>query len=120
MIPKDTDSGLLHSTEGGIVGFNFNNIFDIDATQEEVFSAIAEQKVVDVFRGLNSTIVSTGLAMYGVFVYITVPTPCSLTAFNNVTPCCSSPMAKLALGKRSQYLVVTLFSNAALFHAQLD
>lgn len=58
VIPKDTDSGLLHSSEDGTVGFNFNSIFDVEATQEEVFSTIAEQKVVDVFRGLNATIVS--------------------------------------------------------------
>lgn len=59
-IPPETDSGLLHSHDEGVIGFNFNDIFDIDATQEQVFEQIAKQKVLDIFSGVNATVFAYG------------------------------------------------------------
>jgi len=59
-IPPETDSGLIHSNDEGVIGFNFNNVFSTDATQEQVFEHIAKQKVLDIFSGLNATVFAYG------------------------------------------------------------
>ena len=60
VIPPETDSGLVHSNEDGIVGFNFNDVFDVDVSQEDVYERIALNKVMDVFNGINSTVFAYG------------------------------------------------------------
>lgn len=58
-IPHGADPGLVHNNPSGFVSFSFNEVFDIDATQEDVFSKI-QPMVMDIFQGMNSTVLAYG------------------------------------------------------------
>ena len=58
-IPQDADPGLIHNNPSGFVSFSFNEVFDIDATQEDVFNKI-QPMVQDIFNGMNSTVLAYG------------------------------------------------------------
>lgn len=58
-IPPGADPGLVHNNPSGFVSFSFNEVFDIDATQEDVFMKI-KPMVMDIFNGMNSTVLAYG------------------------------------------------------------
>ena len=58
-IPQGADPGLVHNNPSGFVSFSFNQVFDIDATQDDVFAKI-QPMVMDVFEGMNSTVLAYG------------------------------------------------------------
>jgi kinesin family protein 6/9 len=58
-IPQGADPGLVHNNPSGFVSFSFNEVFDIDATQDDVFNKI-QPMVMDVFEGINSTVLAYG------------------------------------------------------------
>ena len=60
-IPLDADPGLLHNNSySGILEFQFDKVFNVNASQEEVFSSVAKSKIDAVFDGVNSTIFAYG------------------------------------------------------------
>lgn len=58
-IPIGADPGLVHNNKSGYIGFTFNDIFDIDSTQEDIFNRIIDM-IIDIFNGINSTIFAYG------------------------------------------------------------
>ncbi len=60
-IPSDADPGLVHNnSQTGKLKFEFDRVFDVDATQDEVFAAIAQTKVHEALDGINCTIFAYG------------------------------------------------------------
>mmetsp|Transcript_18695 Transcript_18695/g.27048 ORF Transcript_18695/g.27048 Transcript_18695/m.27048 type:complete len:769 (-) Transcript_18695:208-2514(-) len=58
-IPFGADPGLVHNNASGFIPFTFNEVFDMDAKQEDVFSYIQDM-VLDIFDGINSTVLAYG------------------------------------------------------------
>lgn len=60
-IPLDADPGLLHNNSySGLLQFQFDQIFDVSATQNGVFTVVAKSKIEAIFDGINSTIFAYG------------------------------------------------------------
>jgi len=60
-IPLDADPGLVHNNSAtGTLKYEFDNVFDASATQEEVFQTIAREKVLDALEGVNCTVFAYG------------------------------------------------------------
>ena len=59
-IPDDADPGISHNNASGILDYEFDKVFDSDASQNSVFESIAMEKILDVFDGINSTIFAYG------------------------------------------------------------
>ena len=59
-IPDDADPGISHNSATGILEYEFDKVFDADASQSEVFESIAKEKILHVFDGINSTIFAYG------------------------------------------------------------
>ena len=58
-IPDGADPGLVHYYTSGYISFTFNRVFDVDVTQDDVFLAV-EDMILDIFKGINSTILAYG------------------------------------------------------------
>lgn len=58
-IPEGADPGLVHYNTSGFIPFNFNHVFDMGATQDDIFCAVQEM-ITDIFQGINSTILAYG------------------------------------------------------------
>lgn len=68
-VPDDVDPGLVHgsnyisSNEGRAtpwLKFEFDEVFDVDSTQEQLFCAVARSRVVEALQGVNCTIFAYG------------------------------------------------------------
>jgi kinesin family member 6/9 len=58
-IPEGADPGLVHNNKSGYIGFTFNEIFDEEASQDDIFHYV-EGMVLDIFQGINSTVFAYG------------------------------------------------------------
>jgi kinesin family member 6/9 len=59
-IPDDADPGISHNNTSGILEYEFDKVFDADASQGDIFDSIAREKVLDTFNGINCTIFAYG------------------------------------------------------------
>lgn len=60
-IPLDADPGLVHNNSAtGTLKYEFDNVFNTSASQEDVFQAIAKDKVLDALEGVNCTVFAYG------------------------------------------------------------
>jgi kinesin family protein 6/9 len=60
-IPPDADPGLVHNNSAtGTLRYEFDKIFDTSSTQEEVFDAVAREKIQGVLDGFSCTIFAYG------------------------------------------------------------
>ena len=59
-IPDDADPGISHNNSSGILEYEFDKVFDADASQSVIFESVAREKVLDTFNGINSTIFAYG------------------------------------------------------------
>jgi kinesin family protein 6/9 len=60
-IPPDADPGLVHNNSAtGTLRYEFDRIFDTSATQEQVFDAVAREKIQGVLDGFSCTIFAYG------------------------------------------------------------
>ena len=59
-IPPDADPGIVHNNTSGKIMYEFNDIFDESTSQETIYEAIAQSKVIDSISGINSTIFAYG------------------------------------------------------------
>jgi kinesin family protein 6/9 len=59
-IPDDADPGLSHNNATGILKYEFDEVFDADCSQNDIFESIAKEKILDVFDGINSTLLAYG------------------------------------------------------------
>jgi kinesin family protein 6/9 len=60
-IPNDADPGLVHNNGlSGKLRFEFDRIFDVSSTQEQVFNLVARSKILDALDGINCTIFAYG------------------------------------------------------------
>lgn len=59
-IPPDADPGLVHNNESGRLRYEFDKVYDVDATQEFLFDEVARSKVIDAIDGINSTVFAYG------------------------------------------------------------
>jgi hypothetical protein len=61
-VPDDADPAFasLHDDTYGVLRYEFQRIFDVDASQATVFDAAAKDKVLGAFDGVNSTIFAYG------------------------------------------------------------
>lgn len=50
-IPPDADPGLVHNNITGNLQFDFDKVFDINATQDNVFDNVARKKISNVLEG---------------------------------------------------------------------
>ena len=61
VIPPDADPGLVHNNSAtGKLRYEFDHIFDVSSTQEEVFDTIAKDKIQGVLDGFSCTIFAYG------------------------------------------------------------
>jgi hypothetical protein len=58
-IPEGADPGLVHNNKSGFIRFTFNDVFDEDSSQEDIFERI-QSMVLDIFEGVNSTVFAYG------------------------------------------------------------
>lgn len=58
-IPEGADPGLVHNNKSGYIGFTFNEIFDEESSQDDIFHYV-EGMILDIFQGINSTIFAYG------------------------------------------------------------
>lgn len=65
-IPEGADPGLVHYHTSGFIPFTFNRIFDMEATQEDIFCQVQDM-IIDIFEGINSTILAYGQTGSGRF-----------------------------------------------------
>jgi hypothetical protein len=60
-VPPDVDPGLVHYNNGaGGIQYEFDKVFDTDASQEHVFDEVVAPKVQDVLSGVNCTVFAYG------------------------------------------------------------
>ena len=60
-IPPDVDPGIVHyNNDQAEANFEFNQVFDINATQEDVFEEVVATKVMQVLAGVNCTVFAYG------------------------------------------------------------
>ena len=60
-VPPDVDPGIVHYNDGQAeANFEFNQVFDVDATQEDVFEEVVATKVLQVLAGVNCTVFAYG------------------------------------------------------------
>ena len=60
-VPPDVDPGIVHyNNDQAEASFEFNHVFDVDATQEDVFEEVAATKVMQVLAGVNCTVFAYG------------------------------------------------------------
>ena len=64
-IPEGADPGLVHYHITGYIPYTFNRVFDMDATQENVFFEVQDM-ILDIFKGFNSTILAYGQTGSGI------------------------------------------------------
>jgi hypothetical protein len=58
-IPLTAEPGLIHNNTTGFVPFCFNEIFEPDASQDQVFNSVRDM-IGDAFTGINCTILAYG------------------------------------------------------------
>jgi kinesin family member 6/9 len=58
-IPEGADPGLVHYNKSGYIGFTFNEVFDDESTQEDIFHYV-EGMAMETFEGINSTVFAYG------------------------------------------------------------
>jgi kinesin family protein 6/9 len=58
-IPEGSNPSLIHCNPTGVIPFTFNDVFDSNATQEDIFVRV-QQLILDIFSGMNSTILAYG------------------------------------------------------------
>ena len=59
-IPEDADPGLVHNNTDGILAYEFDHVFDVDTSQEQIFDYICKRRINDVMKGINCTIFAYG------------------------------------------------------------
>lgn len=61
VIPPDADPGLVHNNSAtGKLRYEFDHVFDADATQEEIYETIAKEKIMSVLEGFSCTVFAYG------------------------------------------------------------
>jgi hypothetical protein len=68
-IPDGADPGLVHYHTSGFIPFTFNRVFDVGTTQEDIFFEVQDM-IIDIFKGINSTILAYGQTGSGHHVLI--------------------------------------------------
>jgi kinesin family member 6/9 len=58
-IPEGADPGLVHNNKSGYIGFTFNEVFDEESTQDDIFHCV-ENMASETFEGINSTVFAYG------------------------------------------------------------
>jgi hypothetical protein len=57
----DADPGLVHNNSAsGSLRFEYDRIFPPQTTQDDVFQAVAKEKVIDALDGINCTVFAYG------------------------------------------------------------
>ena len=59
-VPPDVDPSYIHNYPAGKINFEFDKVFDQDVQQDDIFDWTTEEKVSDIFEGINSTIFAYG------------------------------------------------------------
>ena len=59
-VPEDADPGLFHNNPSGRVRFEFDKVFEANASQETIFSEVVKHRVLEAFLGINCTIFAYG------------------------------------------------------------
>jgi len=59
-VPEDAHPGLVHGSNSGMLSFEFDGIFDESTSQDDIFNAIARDKILNLLNGENSTIFAYG------------------------------------------------------------
>ena len=59
-IPDDADPSFSLNSDTGILKYEFDKVFDADATQSTVFDVVAKDKILGAFDGINSTVFAFG------------------------------------------------------------
>jgi kinesin family protein 6/9 len=59
-IPEDADPSFIHHHETGVIGFEFNHVFDENSSQEDIYTRVVSNKVQEAIDGVNSTIFAYG------------------------------------------------------------
>jgi kinesin family protein 6/9 len=61
LVPDDLDPGLvIHSNTDGKLTYEFDKVFETDATQEDIFECVVRSRLEDVMHGINCTIFAYG------------------------------------------------------------
>lgn len=59
-VPPDVDPSYIHNYPSGKIPFEFDKVFDQSTSQDDIFDWTTEEKVSDIFDGINSTIFAYG------------------------------------------------------------
>lgn len=60
-VPGDVDPGLVvHNTTDGKLTYEFDQVFDTEASQADIFDVVVRSRLEDAMRGINSTIFAYG------------------------------------------------------------
>ena len=59
-VPESADQGLLLNHATGKLSFEYDKVFDVDATNQLIFNEVVADKVLDAFNGISSTIFAYG------------------------------------------------------------
>ena len=59
-IPDDAGPSFFVNSDSNRVTYEFDQVFDADATQNTIFEVVAKSKVLSVFDGINSTVFAFG------------------------------------------------------------
>jgi kinesin family protein 6/9 len=61
VIPPDADPGLVHNNSAtGKLRYEFDHVFDANATQEELYNMVAKEKILGVMEGFSCTVFAYG------------------------------------------------------------
>ncbi len=59
-VPDSADQGLLLNHTSGKLSFEYDKVFEVDATNQLVFNDVVNDKVLDAFNGISSTVFAYG------------------------------------------------------------
>ena len=59
-VPDSADQGLLLNHISGKLSFEYDKVFEVDATNQLVFNDVVNDKVLDAFNGISSTVFAYG------------------------------------------------------------
>jgi hypothetical protein len=69
-VPQDADPSYVHNYSDGKITFEYDKVFDQSTSQETIFDWTTEEKISDVFNGINSTIFAYGQTGNGHAFYV--------------------------------------------------
>ena len=71
-VPLSSEPGLIHNNTSGFVPFSFNDVFGPEARQEDIFASVRDM-ILDVFVGINCTVLAYGQTGTGMFASVWAP-----------------------------------------------